>query len=506
MEDVLKHHFSNPAFPFNVDVRQEHELAFTQIQEILSALKERNNDDFWPFFQGCVIGDNAIDLLKDFCLIPYGKALHRFMDDHQESLRKHVESLKGEEKRVWDLVEKMFYDHMEGELREIFTEPVLLSDIESKIGQIIHQDFWPTFGHKSMSNEVMTFWKDKNNVLYNSALVRFREDSHQRMDRYVEVLKEKIEKRIKELEKITSEKAEEAVHTVVRRVQAAEVGLAFDFSFHREIYDHVCDAQHIAVLTQDAREQDIVRRACAIFMSCYAHRQIDQLVDARLELIERRLKVLEPSASSQATSPAAESRLDIVPLPILSDIIIPEIAKGYEEIYQRFLRGKLIYKPDPNSDQGKIELPIAALANPLEGTFDLSRCSDTGKYLSISTGFRTGKKPENANKVEIWLTPRFLAERVLNNTAANHYLRSITTPGNWDAAEAPVGIFWTWGGWDNLSYCDHLTTDSMDDLRSENLLMRACERHFCGDHGYSPGLCVSPGPRTWAGRFFTFLL
>lgn len=88
-----------------------------------------------------------------------------------------------------------------------------------------------------------------------------------------------------------------------------------------------------------------------------------------------------------------------IPRPL--DIAIPEVARGYEDIYRRFLGGKLIYT-DPSS-KAKKELPIRALANPLEGTFDLSGCGDTGTYLSISTGYRKAQKAENASKVEIWL-------------------------------------------------------------------------------------------------------
>ena len=64
----------------------------------------------------------------------------------------------------------------------------------------------------------------------------------------------------------------------------------------------------------------------------------------------------------------------------------PPVAWGHEDIYDRFVSGKLIYKPDPNSDEGKVELRIADLEDPLNGTFDLSRCGNTGEYLNISTG------------------------------------------------------------------------------------------------------------------------
>jgi len=141
-------------------------------------------------------------------------------------------------------------------------------------------------------------------------------------------------------------------------------------------------------------------------------------------------------------------------------LTVPLVARGYEEIYQRFLNGLLIYRPMKGSDVGMITLPISELRNPLEGTFDLSRCGDTGKYLSISTGYRKRKKPENAGKIEIWLAPRFLIEKELNTTA-KHFQAIFPTKWN---ANAPVGMFWTWSGDAALSSMDYLTTESMNNL------------------------------------------
>jgi len=138
----------------------------------------------------------------------------------------------------------------------------------------------------------------------------------------------------------------------------------------------------------------------------------------------------------------------------IKESIIPLIAEEHEAIYKRFLNGKLVYKPDINS---KVELRIADLKDPLNGTFDLSRCGNTGNYLSISTGYRKRKKPENASKLEIWFAPRFLIEKELNTTAA--HFKPIM--GAWNK-EVPVGIFWTWGGWDNLGWYDYLV-EHVDD-------------------------------------------
>jgi len=155
----------------------------------------------------------------------------------------------------------------------------------------------------------------------------------------------------------------------------------------------------------------------------------------------------------------------------------PAVAEGYEDIYDRFLNGKLIYKPNPNSDEGKVELRIADLEDPLNGTFDLSHCGNTGKYLSISTGYRKGKKPENEGKVEIWFAPRFLIEKELNGAAA-HFKKIM---GNWKQ-EAPVGMFWTWGGSDDMSYgnYDYLTNEGMENLSKIDLYENWKKSGMCG--------------------------
>jgi hypothetical protein len=147
------------------------------------------------------------------------------------------------------------------------------------------------------------------------------------------------------------------------------------------------------------------------------------------------------------------------------NIVIPPIARGHEEIYRKFLRGALIYRPNGDgNDAGIVTLPIRDLANPLEGTFNLSSCGNAGSHLSISTGYWKIRRPENAEKVEIWLAPRFLIEKDLDTTA-KHFQPIF---GNWKES-AEVGLFWTWGGWGDIGMYDYLTTQNMDDLSKNNL-------------------------------------
>jgi len=133
-------------------------------------------------------------------------------------------------------------------------------------------------------------------------------------------------------------------------------------------------------------------------------------------------------------------------------------------VYPKFLNGVLVYRPQEGSDVGRIDMPIAALSNPLEGTFDLSRCGDAGKYLSISTGYRKTVKLENTNKLEIWIAPRFLIKRALATTAG--HFREIE--GIW-ASSAEIGIFWNCGDYDNLTWYDYLISQDIDNLSKNNL-------------------------------------
>ncbi len=159
--------------------------------------------------------------------------------------------------------------------------------------------------------------------------------------------------------------------------------------------------------------------------------------------------------------------------PTEARLAIPSWLKSQDEaVYRRFVNGVLIYRPNPESDDGKIVLPIADLPNPLEGTFDLSQCGEAGKDLSISTGYRKGKKAENANKQEIWFTPRFLVEKELHGTAS--HFKGIF-PARW-TNNAPVGIIWTWGDWEGMDSYDYLTGQSMEVLSNNNLY----KKWLCG--------------------------
>lgn len=156
---------------------------------------------------------------------------------------------------------------------------------------------------------------------------------------------------------------------------------------------------------------------------------------------------------------------------------IPEVALGHEAVYERFLMGVLVYRPTEGSDVGKIELPIAALANPLDGTFDLSKCGETGRYLSIATGYRKTMQAANANKVEIWITPRFLVEKDISGPAC-HYAPIMS---DWDDHTVPVGLFFNWGGAADVKAFDHHTRRTLRICPADNFSVLGS---YAWGHGY----------------------
>jgi hypothetical protein len=144
---------------------------------------------------------------------------------------------------------------------------------------------------------------------------------------------------------------------------------------------------------------------------------------------------------------------------------IPDIARGHENIYLSFLNGKLTYRPTPGSDDGKIELLIRDIMDPntLEGRFDLSRCVGVSE-LSINTGYRKERNPENIDKLEVWITPRFLIERKLSTTASQ--FSGIMT--SWPE-EAAIGIFYNYGDWEDLFWFEYVINNPIEQLGNDNL-------------------------------------
>ena len=120
-----------------------------------------------------------------------------------------------------------------------------------------------------------------------------------------------------------------------------------------------------------------------------------------------------------------------------------------ESILKRFLTGRIVYRPNGDDSTDQLVVKISDLANPLDGTFDISKWDEAGAYFTISTGYRKAWNPENNNKIEIWIVPKFVVEKNLDGSASHFH----SIMNEWTGE---IGIFWTWGNWkemDRFTFC-----------------------------------------------------
>lgn len=139
-------------------------------------------------------------------------------------------------------------------------------------------------------------------------------------------------------------------------------------------------------------------------------------------------------------NPDAEvSLLQLMERPI--ETRVPSFAIGHEDVYQRFIKGKLIF------DNTKGQESKFLLDKFSEGEFNLRKLKTTfndvsytvSNHIRIKIGFR--KQVEREAKLTIWLTPKFLLER-----QPDHPWNKV----DWNSND--VGIFWTWGFYDIGSF------------------------------------------------------
>lgn len=143
--------------------------------------------------------------------------------------------------------------------------------------------------------------------------------------------------------------------------------------------------------------------------------------------------------------------------PLVKSLVSPTFAREYEEIYQRFMNGKLIF--DNGTGQRK-EFEFSQFAD-LDGEFNLKGLTyaydgaiyTVSDYLRIKLGIRSVQ--ENDRKVTVWLTPKFMVDKKSNQWKALPW-------------SSDVGIFWSYGNWD-LENFDYLVTMGFTDISSQNL-------------------------------------
>jgi len=374
-------------------------------------------------------------------------------------------------------LERMFAAVMEETFNQQCAAPLTtLSEYDRRIDWYSNAQFWQVFDETLCTEEEsMRLLKEFCINPYNKALRIFERDKEIQRQNHIQNLTNDRLARIEDVERRTEERARSIIESLLPQ-QQQNGAVFFDFAYHKDYYEQVCGTNFIHRLATDAPEQEIVRQYYADFISRHSHQQMMAWMErfSGVANLTRRVEELE---SRERAAINATAHIDLLDLPIREDL--PAIALGNEAIYELFRNGRLLY-------EGREIAQIANIFNPenLEGRFDLSGCGDAGRYLSINTGYRKGKKPENANKVEIWFVPKFLVERDLATTAS-HFSAIM---GQWTA---PIGIFWTRGGWDNLSWYDYLCTQEPKNLSNGNLYEKWAISHST----YQPAFPINANRR-----------
>ena len=207
-----------------------------------------------------------------------------------------------------------------------------------------------------------------------------------------------------------------------------------------------------------ARDDD-ARRLRALEQAALAERQAREEVLAR-ERLEAERKARDDDARRARGAGGGSS--GVVERPI------PPIARGHEEVYRRFINGRLVYK----GPAGERSFSISDSVNSsFEGEFNLSgltyknyqdKIVPVANDLRIKLGYR--KEKESESKVTVWLSPKFLIDQ---STSA---FKNVSWTSD-------MGIFWTWGNYD-VSDFDYLTTMQFDEISTKNLYV-GCARWRC---------------------------
>lgn len=201
--------------------------------------------------------------------------------------------------------------------------------------------------------------------------------------------------------------------------------------------------------------------------------------EERIQNLERKVQIMASimdNLGRDSTRIDDEQRLQGTRLSRLEDRI-PRITTNDEKIYNRFIKGKLIYKPNKDNDIGRVEIPFSTLSEPLNGVFDLSdksKFGDLDEYLSISTGYHMQQNTKE-KKVKIYIVPRFVVFDDSENTS--HLVR---VKNNWHKND--IGIFSKWGDWTDSSCYDFSHYDFAQ-LASRNLYQLDCDSGIWGMYG-----------------------
>ena len=321
-----------------------------------------------------------------------------------------------------------------------------VSSYQAQIEAWKRETFWEEFedGYFNEVYPAASTLKELTNDSYKQARDEFVRGNAAVRNTYITDLETRKTSHIENIKQATEARAATEIKKI-REEQQIEGVLPFDFANHVMYQERVCGKNVLDRITLDEEEHKIARRVCSDWMGKYYQGQLDTQIrgplQAQIDDLTRQNEALNDQIST-----------------LREFMSFPEIARGHEEVYHQFLKGKLVYKPNEDNDVGRKEFRIRELANPLNGAFDISGCGDSAKYLSISTGFKRGVNPWNREKVEVWIAPRFLIDK---DPAALETARRLSRLAKLQAS--PYLVMFGWGGYDKLDAYD-LSAASNDNL------------------------------------------
>lgn len=162
--------------------------------------------------------------------------------------------------------------------------------------------------------------------------------------------------------------------------------------------------------------------------------------------------------------------------------------KDCMELYWRNLFDNGILYCTPSNGGSQISLPFSNL-HKTAGTFNLSAFGDVSPWLIITTNmdrfYLVGG--ENKGKAVMLIKPRYVIEQESKKPSNTYPLDVLLAQGNAD--QNPIIIVWRWGGSDDLTCIDHLTTATILEISSRSL----CENWRLSTKGGVSGLGATAG-------------
>lgn len=231
-------------------------------------------------------------------------------------------------------LERMFFDVIERTFNRRLNAPLTtLSDYDKAITSYSSNDFWKTFDEEfSREDDAMGLLKEFCINPYNSAFKKHEKEKEGQRQAHVQGLQQKKQMRVKDIEKKTEARVKEVISAVVPKKEGDEF-VAFDFAYHKDFYDQVCDPTSIQKLATDTLEQEVVRRSYTGFVVQHSHEQMMRWYQkfSGMEGLKKQLQATQ--AESLATKQALQAmnqRLLVLEVPLIKARQAEEEARRYQ--------------------------------------------------------------------------------------------------------------------------------------------------------------------------------